>query len=124
MITIYHLDYDKVKEAPELMEIYRSAMFLPKEPQIVGALDSGLYKKVAQVDTNDLEVAYSKTNSIDYHWSDNPEVKEFGSRNKSTSVGDLAEKDGVLYYVASIGFKALPEGSLEKLPKENKRYKI
>ena len=67
--------------------------------------------KVAEVETNELEVAFRLTNSIDSYWVEtapsNVKVMndEFGHR--STSVGDLMEKDGVYYIVASVGYQVL-----------------
>lgn len=54
-----------------------------------------------------LEHVYEKTNSIDHHWSENPEVMTVIENCRSTSVGDIIALDGVKYMVASFGFSKL-----------------
>jgi hypothetical protein len=71
------------------------------------------YEIVAEVDTDDLEVAFEKTNTIDRGWWENAgvtrmfkgQVRENMGGCRSTSVGDLAFKDGKTYVVANFGFE-------------------
>lgn len=64
---------------------------------------------VAEVDTNDLEKAYELTNNIDIPWVENKGVKAKILTSKisyrSTSTGDLMEKDGKFFVVAECGFR-------------------
>jgi hypothetical protein len=66
-----------------------------------------VYIHVADVDTDDLEIAFEKTNTIDMYWWDNPEVKAYKTNTRSTSVGDILVQGGVVKVVADMGFKNL-----------------
>jgi hypothetical protein len=59
---------------------------------------------VAEVDTDDLEEAFTLTNSIDRPWWENLGVRCLRS-DRSTSVWDLLETRAGLYRVASCGFE-------------------
>lgn len=62
---------------------------------------SKLYVRTYEVDTDDLEKAFESTNL----WKDNKVVK---LRNgSSTSVGDIAVKDGNCYFCDDFGWVAL-----------------
>ena len=58
----------------------------------------------AEVDTDDLELAFQLTNHIDMDWWDNEGVTRYGGK-RSTSCGDVMEKDGTFFVVASAGFR-------------------
>ena len=90
-------------------QLYREMIFMPKEEQIIEGLKKGIYSKVAQVDSVDLEEAYMKTNSMDYHWSGNEGVIQIGTQNRSTSVGDIEVLNDKIYIVSEVGFKQLPD---------------
>jgi hypothetical protein len=62
---------------------------------------------VAEVDTGDLQEAFTLTNSIDRPWWENRRVKCL-RRDRSTSVWDLLETRAGLYRVASSGFEPFP----------------
>jgi len=68
-----------------------------------------LLKKVAEVDTEDLNTAYYLTNNIDDNWTQNPSLKVKGDSYRSTSVGDVLFKDGKYYTVEVLGFKEIRE---------------
>lgn len=63
--------------------------------------------KVAQVATEDLGEAYASTNHIDSCWMHNPNVRAEPGNHRSTSMGDVLEKDGVRYVVTARGFEPL-----------------
>jgi predicted transcriptional regulator len=75
----------------------------------------GAYQKIAVVNTDDLNVAYEQTNNIEDLWVKNAMILETfnlvevkgvkGAR--STSMGDIMEKDGELYVVAMMGFEKI-----------------
>lgn len=69
----------------------------------------GAYKHVATMgDELNLEDAFRLTNHIETEWQQNPEVTPAGDDGqRSTSVGDLIEKDGDVYMVAGFGFEKL-----------------
>lgn len=72
------------------------------------------YVEVAHVDTADLEVAFRLTNHIDTDWTTNDEVTAFTTRNRSSSTGDVFEKDGKKYLVAMFGFKEINSFNVTK----------
>lgn len=88
--------------------------FLSNADQIQRAVadrKAGHYRLVAEVATDDLDLAYQLTNSIDCSWWENPGVVQHfeGEGCRSTSVGDVLEKsDGALYVVCTFGFAAMP----------------
>jgi len=72
--------------------------------QAFKAFDEAKYYKVAEVKSTKLKKAYKNTNNINLPWPENPNVKTFGGvRQRSTSAGNIMEKDGKLYIVGSIG---------------------
>lgn len=64
------------------------------------------YVKVAEVETDDIDAAYTLTNHIDRAWFDNPGVRAFGApKLRSTSVGDVMVRNGVAYRCADVGWE-------------------
>lgn len=60
---------------------------------------------VAKVQTDDLDVAFEKTNTIEKPWWENEGVEAFATRVRSASVGDmLVDAEGKKHLVASFGF--------------------
>lgn len=64
-------------------------------------------RKVADVDTNSLDDAFRLTNHISDSWTKNEEVNAAVVEPRSTSVGDVMEKDGKQYIVAMSGFEEM-----------------
>lgn len=62
------------------------------------------YSKVANVESEDLEMAFELTNSIDSYWGENEGVEDLTDGSRSTSVGDFMIKDGGYHAVSSFGF--------------------
>ncbi len=81
----------------------------------------GGYEKVADVDTNDNDVAYEKTNTFmrgwwDYNGVTETEVVTNAGGRRSTSAGDiLLDENNVYWLVAMCGFERLPRIDLEDL---------
>lgn len=69
------------------------------------------YKKIAIVETNDLEDVFRITNHIDEDWRKNPEVLEtIGDKFRSTSVGDVVvDEKGEAHYCDVIGWNKLDD---------------
>jgi hypothetical protein len=67
------------------------------------------YRHVASVDTDDLDVAWDRTNHIDDSWQKNADVivAPMGERARSSMVGDVFIRDGVAHCVAPFGFEQL-----------------
>jgi len=74
----------------------------------VGQQPMAEFEHVADVDTDDLDVAYQQTNHIDGPWSDNDGV-HCVRESRSTSIADVMERRGRFYVVAGFGFEELPK---------------
>lgn len=123
MITVYHIDSEKAYNADR--ELYLDITMFTETSKIVTAIESGLYKKVAEVNSHELEDAYFLTNSIEDHWSQNEGVTQFGDRNKSSSMGDIMVYNNECFVVAAVGFTLLPQECLDKLqPSIKSRHKM
>jgi len=59
---------------------------------------------VAEVHTTELDKAFELTNNITHSWTNNRDVKPFLTECRSTSTGDIMEKNGRRYVVAAVGF--------------------
>ena len=96
MVTIYHntnfIDFRYMFGTPEEMKAGIAAL---KPEELV---------KVAEVETDDLDVAYRQTNHIDTAWYENADVVAYNRDARSTSVGDVLELNGERYVVAVAGF--------------------
>lgn len=111
MITVYQLaiqDEDAFEASQALQNTYFKASFHNKHDTIraiyAGDVNGLNYEKVADVDTDELEYAFERTNSIDYYWGENEDVKENGSQHRSTSTGDLMLINSKFFVVADFGF--------------------
>lgn len=67
------------------------------------------YELVAELDTDSLEVAFEKTNTISYPWWDYEGVLNLivHKRTRSTSVGDIVEMNGRRYLCEMAGWTEL-----------------
>lgn len=71
------------------------------------ALSAGEYHEAAIVDTTDLDDAFALTNHIESDWAENDGVEALTEKRKSSSVGDVFERDGSFYIVAPMGFEKI-----------------
>lgn len=62
------------------------------------------YRCVAEVDTTNLDKAFELTNHIDHDWRQNAGVTPTLGNHRSTSCGDILEKNGRKFIVAVMGF--------------------
>lgn len=99
MITVYHLDYSKLSDEEQL-----HVRIFPDSAAMNRLFELGKYTKVAEVDSDNLELAFELTNHIDRSWTENKNVKSLVDNPRSTSVGDMMELDGRRYMVDSVGF--------------------
>lgn len=86
------------------------SVFHANPPDFMASRPPGTkYALVAEVQTEDLEVAFEKTNTIHQYWWLNKGVtKTFpGMGCRSTSVGDMAILDGVTYICESAGWEVV-----------------
>ena len=107
MIHVYHLS-ERATDTDRC-----DAMCHADAPERLWA-DPEKYVAVAEVDTDDLEVAWMLTNSIDDYWGTSsdprltvhkPEVRE---GHRSSCVGDVfLDGEGVAHRVASFGFEPI-----------------
>jgi len=85
------------------------------------SFEKSTFTHVADVDTNDLNVAYEKTNHWERSWQENAEVTPKNEKARSTSVGDVLVVEGpVVYVVASIGFQLLTSEQLATFKEKTK----
>ena len=63
------------------------------------------HEYVASVDTDSLDEAFQLTNSIEDSWVKNPEVTTDLEEARSTSAGDMMERDGKRFIVSNFGFE-------------------
>lgn len=65
------------------------------------------FSKVADIDTDDLDEAYSLSQNVTASWACNNEVKSDLKQCRSTSMGDILEKAGEYFIVDMFGFKKI-----------------
>lgn len=98
-----------------MITVYHSDRFTE---YFLGNLDKwfeGELEKVAEVDTDEVDVVFQLTNHIGESWTKNPGVEALTSNPRSTSVGDVAEKDGRFYVCASAGWDELTPEQVARL---------
>ena len=79
------------------------------------ALSAGEYHEAAVVTvparrvgvSSELEYAFEVTNHIESDWAENDGVEALTEKRKSSSVGDVFERDGSFYIVAPMGFEKI-----------------
>lgn len=64
------------------------------------------YELVAEVDTDSLEVAFERTNTIMCAWWENEGVKAL-KETRSTSVGDVVEINGQRWLCDMVGWREI-----------------
>ena len=114
IVTVYHLDNDKFLNknrtgfiSDALQKIYLDVTVLGNAEAIRNAIAivPDAYRKVARVQTTDLDEAFMLTNHIEHSWTENEKVGVYADRVRSTSVGDLIEDENNQWWiVASCGF--------------------
>lgn len=122
IIEVYHFDMQKAVHNGKELYFLR-----PEADDVLDLVKQGIYSKVAEVQSNDLEVAFELTNHIDSSWQENKGVTSFAERARSTSVGDLCIKDDEVFVVSAIGFEKLSQeikNLLQNPIKQDKKYKI
>ena len=71
--------------------------------------------KVAEVDTDDLNIAWRLTQHIESNWTKNEGVKSYYEHIRSTSVGDVIVCDDRGWVIAPIGFDELAKNIVDYL---------
>ena len=122
IIEVYHFNMSKAVQNGKNLYFIR-----PQAEDVLELAQQGLYVKVADVKTQDLEQAFELTNHIDKDWQSNKEVTAITNKARSTSVGDLCIKNEEVFVVSSIGFEKMPaelKFLLENSAQQEKKYKI
>ena len=85
------------------------ALFCRDADEVQAGFEAGVYQQVAEVSTDDLDVAYELTNTISGPWWLNEKVtKRFDGKGcRSTSVGDVICTGGYVWAVSPVGFTKL-----------------
>ena len=121
IIEVYHFNMSKAVQNGKNLYFIR-----PQADDVLELAQQGLYVKVADVKTQDLEQAFELTNHIDKDWQSNKEVSALTNKARSTSVGDLCVKNEEVFVVISIGFEKMPDELkflLDNSAKQDKKYK-
>lgn len=108
MITVYHVDFNTTEQIDLTLNLYYKLTYRPSTQEVNEGIEKGCYKKVAEVNTTNLDSAYELTNNIDTSWDQNFGVTPVKIGNRSTSVGDLFLCNDDLYLVDRMGFIQLP----------------
>jgi hypothetical protein len=108
MITIYHAVVDRDDIDASFKIAMKPTAALLRQLVTEGRLR---YVQVAKVDTDDLETAFERTNTIMDHWWINDGVEPLfeGQGCRSTSVGDIMVMGERASIVASFGFEELAD---------------
>lgn len=79
------------------------------QPQTVEEATSrfDLYQQVARISVDDLERAYYLTQHLENDWTENSLVHALVDRCRSSMVGDIFIRDGILYFVDVVGFREI-----------------
>lgn len=111
MIKVYHWSAKPGGSESAAMSMFFGSSELSSEAWN-GLSNDVEYKLVATVDSNDLEVAFDRTNNIDSAWPNNELVTAELNPNghRSTSSGDvMVNEDGQIFTVSTVGFKPMFE---------------
>ena len=117
-IKVYHLKYLTKEERNALngphggwdsnprFSRYADITCSAPHETILKAIAHGEYMHVADVATNDLEIAYRQTNHITDNWTLNDDVTAHHKNPRSSSIGDLfVDADGNVEVCAPFGFQ-------------------
>ena len=94
MVKVFHLTTNSRHDYP-LTDLEASKRWLDKG-----------YEPVAEIDTDDLEIAWFHTNHIDKPWWEDAKVNLI-KQSRSSMVGDVFEHNGDLYRVCAAGFSKI-----------------
>ncbi len=131
MIKVWHLDEERLlgnlQSWSEADPRFLAAKMGMREDDSQGQAamslkKDGFYRLVAEVETQDLEEAWEKTNNIDESWTLNAGVRSKVEHPRSSATGDIFEREsGELFVCASIGFREIEIGpETEAKPKSRK----
>lgn len=95
-----------------MIEVYHNSDFAGYGVRLltgekIEEISEELLEKVADVDTDSLDVAYTLTNSLEDSWTKNKKVIAACSELRSTSMGDVLIRENIAYMVATSGFKKI-----------------
>lgn len=93
-----------------MIEVYHNSEFIMYGTRLIGgekieSIPENVLVKVADVDTDNLDIAFTLTNNIDIPWTENKKVIPACENLRSTSMGDVLIKEGIAYLVLDTGFK-------------------
>lgn len=88
------------------MNAYHDAALLGR---VGRAVDCGLYREVALVQSPTIDQIFPLTNHIDWDWTENEGVLQHADRCRSTSIGDIVldVETGSLHACVNVGWKQL-----------------
>ena len=91
-----------------MIKVYHKINFKPLNPNEVPTdIDMNDYELVAEVNTNNKDVAFDLTQNMDESWSLNQNVTTKSEDARSTSVGDVVVYNGEFFIVDTYGWKSV-----------------
>ena len=130
MVKVYHLKEEELGIKKPISwknvdDIYFDAVMGTRDQAQINAVTKlflqGKYLLVAQVNTNNLNVALVQTNDMRDYWCKNMGVESFSPNCRCSNVGDILEDEiGNFYVISATGFNKL-KFSRCHLPKDSKK---
>lgn len=82
-------------------------------PQVI--YNKNCYNKVAEISTDDVDLAYELSQSTNSTWTNNPQVAwTSDAKLRSTSVGDIIIIDNIQYLCKNVGWSRVEVVGLEE----------
>jgi len=100
---VYHLTAEAFK-TKHLMYLNSNISEDFIKEQVLASFNENQYVVAATTDTDDIEEAYTVTNSSTCHWFYHDGVIASGNSKRGTTVGDVIEQNGVRHFVCIEGF--------------------
>ena len=109
---VYHFENDKCLNELRTdflddahLHLHNQIVMFGKVDVVMKAMTLNMYRKVAHVQTDNLDEAFRLTNHIEESWTENEEVGVYAEKVRSTSVGDILINDEGVFIVAPCGFE-------------------
>ena len=106
-VKIYHAPWDEM-DRDERWNVMRGDVFDVRQTFLAGRYNIAATLEIVRKTIPEvLEIAFEKTNHINYHWWENEEVINHVLGSRSTSVGDVAVVNGDAYLCARAGWQKI-----------------
>jgi hypothetical protein len=109
---VFHFENDKCLNSSrseflseDHLHLHNRIVMFGKVDSILKAMSLNMFRKVAHVQTENLEDVFRLTNHIEGSWTENEGVGVWAENVRSTSVGDVLINDNGVFVVAPCGFE-------------------